>query len=177
MTPRVHYTTENMRIDLKKILEDIRVSKFEPDIIVGIARGGLVAATYLSHAFNKPMMSVKYSLRDHPDAKPEALAGVVDALIQGKRILVVDDICDGGETLCEISDCIYEMAHERSDDDSVAEQMFDYTPPPLPRVDTCIKYAVLINNQGQSRFFPDFVGTEINKSKDDVWIIFDWENL
>jgi hypoxanthine phosphoribosyltransferase len=39
----------------------IRESGWRPDLIIGIGRGGLIPAVYLSHATSIPMLSVDHS--------------------------------------------------------------------------------------------------------------------
>ena len=39
---------------IKKIVEQIEVSKFKPEMIVSINRGGCIPGGYLSHYFKKP---------------------------------------------------------------------------------------------------------------------------
>lgn len=146
-----------MKIDLKMIIEDLKNSKWTPDYIVGIARGGLIPATYLSHALDTPLLTFRYSLRDH--AYQDRFDYIAKQLREGKKLLFVDDICDEGETMKQI----WDVLRAKTDDSK-----FEWT---------YIKSAVLINNLGQETFKPDFVGTQINKAKEDVWIVFPWEDL
>ncbi len=76
------------------------------DYVVGLARGGLLPAVILSHMLKVPMISAHYSSktgagdnRDHSNDLP---------MIDNKRILLVDDICDSGNTLNEVYD-IYKL--------------------------------------------------------------------
>ena len=39
---------------IKKIVEQIEVSEFKPEMIVSINRGGCIPGVYLSHYFKKP---------------------------------------------------------------------------------------------------------------------------
>ena len=57
----------------------------KPDIIVGIARGGLPLAVTLSHQLNVPLVVPTY--------------GHSYAMISDKNILIVDDISDTGQEM------------------------------------------------------------------------------
>lgn len=77
-------------------------SGVNPDRIVGLTRGGLIPAVVLSHILETPMVPVSYSslrgkgeYRAHENQLPE---------IEGRLILLVDDICDSGHTLREVHD-------------------------------------------------------------------------
>ena len=156
-TPKLYYTNENMKIDLRKMVDEIRADGLLPEYIVGIARGGLVAATYLSHALDVPLLTFHYSLRDH--TRQDRFEHLGTLLRQGKRILFVDDICDEGHTLAKI----WQLVRERSNDKDLEW--------------THAKSAVLINNVGQDVFTPDYAGTVINKAQDPVWVVFPWEEI
>lgn len=72
------------------------------ETIVGLTRGGLMPAVILSHMLNIPMVAVQYSSKDgHGDNKNHQ--NVLPDL-DGKSILLVDDICDSGRTLREVHD-------------------------------------------------------------------------
>ena len=57
---RLFYTQEDMRKDLHKIVRAMAQAGFKPDFIFGIARGGLVPATYLSHYFDVPVLTANF---------------------------------------------------------------------------------------------------------------------
>lgn len=154
---KLYYTNENMKIDLHKMIAEIKANPLQPDFIVGIARGGLIPATYLSHALDIPLLTMRYSLRDH--AVQERFEFIIQQLKAGKRLLFVDDICDEGHTLAQI----WDIVRERCDDKNLGW--------------TRAESAVLINNLGQDHFKPTYVGTEINKATDPVWVVFPWEEF
>ena len=71
------------------------------DYIIGISRGGLVPAVVLSHCLGTPMIPISVSsYQDKVQGKKVFLnAGLLDSLpLEGKRLLVVDDIWDTGVT-------------------------------------------------------------------------------
>ena len=82
---------------IKKIVEQIDVSGFKPEIIVSINRWGCIPGVYLSHYFKKPhnIIDVK-SLKADSGNKFSLLINSID---NNKRILIIDDINDSGATL------------------------------------------------------------------------------
>lgn len=85
--------------------------EIEPTLIVGLARGGLIPAVRISHLFrNTPMISVNYSSKegkgDNKRPNDELIPGdntkAQHAPI-GSHILIVDEICDSGNTLKEVA--------------------------------------------------------------------------
>ncbi|MEV6849246.1 phosphoribosyltransferase domain-containing protein [Actinoplanes sp. NPDC051411] len=80
-------------------------SAHRPDLIIGIARGGVTAARRLADAMQIPYMII--NARHNADDRLEVPASgnvVLDSEpdlpdITGKRILVADDICGTGATL------------------------------------------------------------------------------
>jgi len=177
---------------VNKICRDILISGWRPDYIVGITRGGLIPAVMISQYLNIPMHTLGVSLRDGdggesnlwmaedalgPNSReryienPVDVAGILEAasdlLEQGatyKNILIVDDINDSGATFNWImndwrSGCFPE-------DDSWDEVW-----------NNNVKFAVIIDNlSSQCKVKMDYVGKEINKAENDVWVDFPWED-
>jgi hypoxanthine phosphoribosyltransferase len=155
------YTHENMRTDLLKIVREMAQVGFKPDFIFGIARGGLVPATYLSHYFNVPMFAANFEKERTENDEFDIIAS---ALKQNKKILMVDEICDVGTTLHDLWNIFYRKCPE------LAEGA-----PAATVVERNLCTAVLIHNAGSDLFVPDFTGTVINKNESPCWVIFDWE--
>ena len=77
------------------------ISKVKPDIIVGITRGGLLPALHLSHALERPMMTIQWQTRDA--SKCEHNKELQEMIDTRKTVVFVDDINDTGRTFSEIS--------------------------------------------------------------------------
>lgn len=79
---------------LGAILHDVENKDY--DVVIGIKRGGLVPAVHMSNLLGIPMETVELQLRDGD--------GVFRCgdLSMYENPLVVDDICDSGETLEEL---------------------------------------------------------------------------
>jgi hypoxanthine phosphoribosyltransferase len=157
MPGKIYYSNEDMKNDLHDIIRQMNQTNFRPDVIVGIARGGLVPATMMSHYFEKPLSVINYSLRDNLVSHLSEITDLARALNAGKNVLIVDDICDSGETLRKV---VYEACLQ------------------IPRKDweDRLKVAVLWNNTAQDVFDPDYVGREISRAEDERWIIFSYES-
>ncbi len=121
---------------------------WKPDVIVGLARGGWVAARlYCDYLGVKDLISVKvehWGITATPDGKARIRYGS-NYDLSGKKALVVDDISDTGESLT--------LAKNYVEERGPAE----------------VRTATLLTIKG-SRFRPDYYGEEI----DWAWIVFPW---
>ena len=84
--------------DVRTLAAIIVHDRWRPDFIIGVGRGGLVPAVFLSHATGLPMLSVDYSSRV-PDFAAEPLVKLAARSRSGERLLLVDDINDSGRTI------------------------------------------------------------------------------
>lgn len=94
------YSWEEMRRDVNSLCREIVLDNFFPDVIVGLSRGGLVPGVMMSHWFKKPFHPVVASLRDFPKWEtylPDP---------EHKKVLIIDDICDSGETFQKMKSAI-----------------------------------------------------------------------
>jgi xanthine phosphoribosyltransferase len=184
-------TQSEFKAHIHSICQQIAASKWQPDYVVGISRGGLTAAVMISHYFNVPMKPLQISLRDGGDCvsdcgmaedalgypkqeidvnDPDDLASMLDAasslLEQGsniKNILVVDDINDSGATINWLMD---DWRSSCLPNDPDWEEVWNNN----------VKFAVVVDNlSSQCRVKMDFVGMEVNKAEEDVWIEFPYE--
>lgn len=128
---------------------------FEPDIIISIARSGLIPAALLSYAMgNKELYVIKIDfsksqrlgsdqdLRHRPVISQE-----LSKNIEGLKVLVVDEMVVSGATLKTMS-AYLEMKNPKQ-----------------------VKYVVLYK-QPWTQFEPDYYGEETRQ-----WPIFPWKRL
>lgn len=125
----------------------IRTSGWRPDHLVGIGRGGLVPATYLSHATGLPMLSVDLSAK-LPDFGEALLAKLAERATAGERLLFVDDINDSGRTINAVRDAM--MGAET------------------------VRFAVLMDNI-RSTAPVDYRAETIDRAVTKDWFVFPWE--
>ena len=88
---------------VRELAFSIRASGFRPDIVVAIARGGFVPARLICD-FLEVMDLTSFRIEHYHGQQREVCARVRDPLsvnVRGKRVLVVDDLSDTGETFDE----------------------------------------------------------------------------
>lgn len=176
---------------VSKISREIAMSSWRPDYIVGLTRGGLIPAVMLSHYLNVPMWTLNVSLRDGDSGESnlwmaedalgphsrerfvkdendvaDILSAASDLLEQGctyKNILIVDDINDTGATFNWI---VNDWKSGCFPQDPTWEEVWNQN----------VRFAVLVDNLASDcEYAMDYVGMEINKKEDDVWVDFPWE--
>lgn len=144
-----------------ELVRQIHFSGFRPDMIIGLDRGGLVPSVMLSQLLSVPHNSLKVSLRDNPDT--ESLLWAPEMILEGKRILLVDDINDSGATQTWIKQD-WASAVAGTCPDFIDKHWHD-----------SVKFAVLVDNESSAED-ADFAGRSINKAERDVWVDFPWES-
>ena len=144
---KIWYKWKEMRRDVNSLCREILMDKFDPDVIVGLSRGGLTPGVMMSHWMEKPFKSIKASLRDFPEWE-DYLPRKTD-----ERVLIVDDICDSGETFHKIREHINERKENGVD----------------------VRFATLWWNN-ECNFEPHYYINEIAKDTTKTWIHFCWEN-
>lgn len=77
------------------------VRAYDPEIIVGVATAGVVPGAVIAAILDREFHSIVVSRRYQADTVREAPAmfGSVPPAVRGKRVLIVDETCDSGETL------------------------------------------------------------------------------
>ena len=93
-----YYSYENFRSDTKQLI--VEVESFEAEAIVGIARGGLTLSHCMAEGLNlREVQTIRTELYDGDCKRQDiSLFGVCD-FKNVKRVIVLDDIADSGETL------------------------------------------------------------------------------
>ncbi len=79
----------------------LAAARFDPGIILGIARGGLYPGTLISHLLQGEFYPIRLTRRYRDQVVHEHPEWLVrpPELVRGERVLVVDEICSAGETL------------------------------------------------------------------------------
>lgn len=96
-----YYSYEDFTKDVSILYHELKSQNF--DSIVAIARGGLTLAHFLSQKLNiRTVQSIGSELYDN-DTKRDKIKIIDTCDFDGlKKVLVVDDIADSGETLSVI---------------------------------------------------------------------------
>ena len=83
-----------------KLADSVNASGERFDLVVGIARGGIPVAMVVSDRLGSKIdfLNVKSYTDVGERVKPKILTTIIEN-ISGKRVLVVDDLVDGGETM------------------------------------------------------------------------------
>ena len=138
-----------MKISFKKIKKIMyKFKKNNYDLVLGISRGGVIPATLLSYKLGLPLLVANIKTYDDKgrklnDRDKKIFFPTIDKSI--KRILIVDDISDTGETL----DLVYNHYNK------------DY-----------FVHTLTLFYKPHSKFKPDYYYKKIGNS---IWVDFPWE--
>lgn len=127
------------------------VDDFTPDVIVGLSRGGLVPARIMSdYLWIKDLLTVKtehWGITANTDGKA-TLSNTSNLNVQGRKVLIVDDITDTGQSM----KLAYDFIKSRNPGE--------------------LKTATLLHIN-RSEFVPDYYGEEVSQERW-TWFIFPW---
>jgi hypoxanthine phosphoribosyltransferase len=181
MMKKKFYSWNDIETMCMTIANKMHKDNWIPDYIVGITRGGNVPATILSNMLSVRCEALKVSLRDAGDGPSmesncwmaedafgynyEPVTGITGARWDPslrKKILIVDDINDSGDTFQWIKN--------------------DWESSCLPQEDIAwkavwhhnVKFAALTYNIS-SKFDIDYWADECNKLEEDLWQVYPWE--
>lgn len=101
----------------RSLAGEVLRSGFRPDVVIAIARGGLLLAGAISYALGtKQCGSINVEFyTDIEKVLPEPVVHppMLDApALAGKRVLLVDDVSDSGRTLAKVLDLLTEVGAE-----------------------------------------------------------------
>ena len=173
---KIYYTWQDIENQTQEILRQLQRDRWRPDYVVGITRGGLIPANLISQYLEVRMETLKVSLRDDDNGPESNLWMAEDAfghrdwdpMVSNngrKNILIVDDINDSGATLNWIkqdwpSGCF-------PNDERWADEIWGHN----------VRVAVLVDNEAsQSELNVSYSAIDLNKTVDNCWIVFPWED-
>jgi hypoxanthine phosphoribosyltransferase len=82
--------------------QKIKTQNYKPDIIIAIARGGVVPARILSDLLEAPNLSfiqIEFYTNINQTLQEPTLKQTLNTNVTGKKILLIDDISDTGKSL------------------------------------------------------------------------------
>lgn len=134
---------EQLVADVLAIAAAVRADEgWQPTFVVGVGRGGLVPAVYLSHATGVATLSCDLSARVKEFAD-DVLVRLADRAKAGERLLFVDDINDSGRTIGLLRDRLATAGAPGGSvrfatliDNAVSVQRVDYRARTIDRTDT-----------------------------------------
>ncbi|WP_298284482.1 phosphoribosyltransferase [Novosphingobium sp.] len=142
---------EDFLANVRSLSRLLAADSWKADFIIGIGRGGLVPAVYISHELQVPMLSIDHSSKV-PGFADELLRKVADKSATGTRLLFVDDINDSGGTIVYIRNLL-------ADNGCTPENL---------------RFAVLMDNcRSQARV--DYAAEQLDRAEDKRWFVFPWE--
>ncbi len=124
---------------------------WKPDFIIGIGRGGLTPAVFLSHAAGLPMLSVDFSSQV-ADFADEPLVKLAARTRAGERLLFLDDINDSGRTITHLRSALAAAGAAPGS----------------------IRFATLIDNASSAERV-DYRARTIDRAVTKDWFVFPWE--
>jgi len=92
---------------LLSLADKIRRDNFNPDLIVGVCRGGWPPARVMSDLLGNPKLanvSVEFYVDVAETKSKPILTQPITIPVEGKRILILDDVADTGKTLKLVRD-------------------------------------------------------------------------
>ena len=137
--------------EVETLAKEIEADRWTPDFLVGIGRGGLVPAAYLSHRTGIQMLSVDHSSGEVGFAD-DLLDKLAAKIRDGLNILIVDDINDSGGTIQYLRAAIEAKGADPAG----------------------LRVAVLVHNI-RSKAQAEYHGSKIDRDQDKSWYVFPWE--
>ena len=153
--PQLHFLEyyEDFLAKVRQLSRKVQESEWQPDFVIGIGRGGLVPAVYMSQQLDLPMLSIDHSSKV-PGFADELLAKIAAMSANGTRVLFIDDINDSGGTIEYIRGLL-------ASNGGVPENLH---------------FGVLINNKS-SKAEVDLWVDMIDRTEDKRWFVFPWESV
>ncbi|HDQ13714.1 MAG TPA: phosphoribosyltransferase [Sediminispirochaeta sp.] len=101
---KIYFSYNDIHQTIKDMAGQIKSSGYDPQLMVAIGTGGFIPARILKTFLDKPIFTVGISYYDsenNPKDSPQKIQWIdeVEKKLQGKRILLVDEVDDSRVTL------------------------------------------------------------------------------
>ncbi len=146
----VHISWDKLEGLAAQLARAIKASGFKPDYLVGIAMGGLIPLALVAERLKvKNVATVSARSYDEKTKKRGKLviSHVPRLQARGKKILLVDEIADTGETFKAVSKVLRKKCGAGD-----------------------IKTAAIVVNTTRCRILPDFSVMNVDR-----WVVFPWD--
>jgi uncharacterized protein len=149
-TPISH---DEMVVGIHAIATSVESDGWNPALLVGIGRGGLTPAVYLSHRLGLPLVSIDHST-GIAQFGAELIAVLAERTRAGDPLLFVEDINDSGRTIGDIRAALAAQGADAAQ----------------------IRFAVLLDNICSSQQV-DYGYRTIDRRICKDWFVFPWEAM
>lgn len=150
MDEKKHLSWEEFHLLVRELADAVAASGYKPDFLIGVTRGGLVPLAMLGEIMGTKDVAT-ISARSYSYGKMERnelkITCLPDIDLKGKKILLVDEITDSGETFRQIATLVKEK----------------YQPGE-------VRTAVVVTNIAHCKHKPDY-----SIMNTDVWVVFPWQ--
>jgi len=144
-------TWDELHENIKEIVKKIKKDDYHPDIVIALSRGGFVPARVICDLLIiKDLVSIKvdhWGVTATKDGKAH-LRYPIDVDLTGKKVLIVDDITDSGESMIIATDFVKKLNPKE------------------------VKTAAIFHIK-HSKFIPDYYSKKI----DWVWVMWPWNYI
>ncbi|WP_394652093.1 phosphoribosyltransferase [uncultured Sphingomonas sp.] len=148
LTPITH---DDFLASVAALADTLRTEAWQAQLLVGVGRGGLVPAVFLSHATGLPMVSIDFST-PIPEFNAALIATLAKRTREGERLVFVEDINDSGRTIAAIRK---QLAAEGADAQNA-------------------RFAVMVDNVVSDQRI-DYAWRQIDRTVTKDWFVFPWE--
>lgn len=146
---KVHLTWEEIHTSIKSLASEI-LSTFSPDIVIAVSEGGWIPTRLIKNHMNgATFYSIgckNYDENDNQLKEARITQGLENLDLQGKKILIMDEVADSGITMKKVTKYISELGP------------------------TEIKTAV-VHKKARSVFTPDYISEDVGNK----WIYYPWD--
>jgi uncharacterized protein len=139
---------ENFCLEIYKKLSK---TKFKPDSVIGVSVGGVFPAIHFARLFNtKNLLTIAVKSYDGKKRKEIQIVNLPKKeSLEGKKVLLIDDISDSGSTLKFIVNLLKKEYKVKD-----------------------IKTITIFVNEDHCKYYPDFYSKKVKK-----WLDFPWDRF
>ena len=178
-----YYSWNDIETMCIQLVNQLYADNWRPDYIVGLTRGGNVPATIISNMTNIPADTLQVNFRDNglytesncwmaEDAYGYGVIpaeGYFDSVTgsiaeKRKKILIVDDINDSGKTFDWI---VTDWQSSCVPGDVAWKEIWGNS----------VRFAVLTENLSSNFELVNYYCDTVNKTEEDVWLVYPWEDV